>query len=196
MTREDYDFVARFVHQRSGLCLGPDQAYLVESRLDELSRRLSLAPEALLSRARLRDREAEQHLVQAMTVNETSFFRDRAVWDRLRRSILPGLLAGRQGLRVWCAACSTGQEPYSFAMMWLDHFASYRLELVATDLSEPVLARARRGHYNPAEMARGLTAEERSQYFVEGAIAEKCRSMVEFRSANLIESSLRLGPST
>lgn len=193
MTREDYELVTRLVRRNSGLSLGPHQDYLVESRLEELSQRLGTSPNRVLDRVRRSDPSMESLVAQAITVNETSFFRDRAVWERLRSQHLPALLAGKAALRVWSAACSTGQEPYSLAMLWEESFAASSLELLATDLCEGVLERARQAHYNPTEMSRGLTPVERERFFHGGALVGSCRSRVEFRLANLIDPQLRLG---
>jgi len=153
MTGADFAFIAGLLKERSGLIITADKLYLLETRLAFLLREYSLAGLPALAEL-LRQPGAQalrDRVVDAMTTNETSFFRDNHPFDTLRKTVLPGLIerrAASRSLRIWSAACSTGQEPYSLAMVLKDHFhilAGWRVEIVATDISPSVLERAREG---------------------------------------------------
>jgi chemotaxis protein methyltransferase CheR len=177
------------------------KGYLVQARLDSLARRLGLGSLAELvadlRRAGPRDPLREQ-VVEAMTTNETSFFRDVHPFDTLRTSVLPDLISRRakeKTLRIWCGAASTGQEPYTLAMLLKEHFAGplagWDVKLLATDLSTEVLDRARTGRYAQIEVNRGLPVSYLVKYFTrdgsEWVLADAVRRMVEYRTLNLIE---------
>jgi len=195
----DFGYVRRLVQERAAIVLEPSKMYLVESRLlplvhqhgfaslQELCARLRTDPSSVLHRK----------VVEAMATNETSFFRDPPVFADLRETVLPRLiernLPGRP-IRIWSAACSSGQEPYSVAMLLREHFpqlAPDRLHLIASDLSLDVLARAREGRYSQLEVNRGLPAPLLVKYFeqrgVEWYVKEEIRRQVEFRELNLVE---------
>jgi len=205
MTGQDFTFIAALLKERSGLIITPDKQYLLETRLTPIVRELGLTGlSALFDRLRqpgalvLRDR-----VVDAMTTNETSFFRDTHPFETIRKSVLPDLAARRAGsrsLRIWSAACSTGQEPYSLVMMLKDHFPAlkgWKIEIIATDLSPSVLARAREGFYSTFEVQRGMPIHSLIRHFdqVEGGwqIKPELRSAVTFRPANLLEDFASLG---
>ncbi|RLS26109.1 MAG: protein-glutamate O-methyltransferase CheR, partial [Planctomycetota bacterium] len=162
LTPSDFDFVRAFVSGRAGIVLESGKEYLVESRLKPLATKLGFASIAELVAAlrRTQDRNYERQLIEAMTTNETTFFRDIAPFDALRDHVLPPLIAARRPsrqLNIWCAASSTGQEPYSVAMLLAEHFPELRtwnVNFVATDLSEEVLERARAGRYSQLEVNR------------------------------------------
>jgi chemotaxis protein methyltransferase CheR len=147
-----FEALRQFLYERSGLSLEGDKLYLVESRLLPIAREFGLADlPSLLKRLQTGDRDLAQAVVEAMTTNETFFFRDRVPFDKFRSVILPELLAARAAerrLRIWCAACSTGQEPYLLAML-LDEearrFTGWSVEILATDLSRRAIETARRG---------------------------------------------------
>jgi chemotaxis protein methyltransferase CheR len=146
-----FEALRQFLYERSGLSLEGDKLYLVESRLLPIAREFGLADlPSLLKRLQTGDRDLAQAVVEAMTTNETFFFRDRVPFDKFRSVILPELLAARAAerrLRIWCAACSTGQEPYSLAML-LDEearrFTGWSVGILATDLSRRAIETARR----------------------------------------------------
>ena len=146
MTPMDYDYLRKFLKERSGLDLSPDKQYLVESRLLPLARKESLSgiPD-LVQKIKNGDGRLSTDVVEAMTTNETFFFRDKIPFDHLRDTILPALIqarAARRSIRIWSAASSTGQEPYSIAMCLKEMgaaLAGWRIEIVATDLSQEVL---------------------------------------------------------
>ena len=153
MTPLDYEYLRKLLKDRSGLDLSPDKQYLVESRLVPLARKSNLPgiPELV---QRIRGGGAEpltSEVVEAMTTNETFFFRDKIPFDHLREAVLPALIqarAARRSLRIWCAASSTGQEPYSIAICLKEMSAAlsgWRTEIVATDLSQAVLEKAKAG---------------------------------------------------
>jgi chemotaxis protein methyltransferase CheR len=143
--------------------------------------------------------EGKEYLVEAMTTNETSFFRDPGVFESLRGDILPWLvkdLAGRRRLAIWSAACSTGQELYSVSMLLHEHFPevrSWQVKLLGTDLSSVVLERARAGVYTQFEVNRGLPARLLASYFerqgMNWRISARLRDGVEFRTRNLTDAS-------
>ena len=156
MTGTDFAFIAQFLKDRSGLVITPDKMYLLETRLAAILRDNSLSGLGALVEL-LRQpggAKVKDQVVDAMTTNETSFFRDSNPFDALRKSVIPGLIerrAASRSLRIWSAACSTGQEPYSLAMMLKDSFpilGGWKVEIVATDLSPSVLERAREGIYS------------------------------------------------
>ena len=197
---EDFDRIRTMVRQQTGIVLEENKRYLIESRLSTLVRKEGIESiDALLSQLRVGGSLCELHgkIVEAMTTNETSFFRDGHPFEALRRFVLPELLrlrAKEKRLRIWCAAASTGQEPYSLAMLLREQFATsllgWNVQILATDFSPVVLDVARRGRFNAIEMSRGLTVPYQSKYFrqvdAEWEIHESIRAMIEFRSLNLI----------
>jgi chemotaxis protein methyltransferase CheR len=174
MTSAEFAIIAAFLRDRSGLIIGQDKTYLLETRLAAILRDHKIAGlPGLAEHLRQPGASAvKDKVVDAMTTNETSFFRDNHPFDTLRQSIIPGLIerrAGARSLRIWSAACSTGQEPYSLAMMMRDHFpilAGWRVEIVATDLSPTVLDRAREGIYSTFEVQRGLPIQMLIRHFI------------------------------
>jgi chemotaxis protein methyltransferase CheR len=197
LSRESFEFVRAALRQRSAHCLEDDKAYLVETRLLPVARRHGLASVEELVR-RLRGRSSEKllgELVEAMTINETLFFRDGQPFEALRQAVLPELVQRRAAVRclnVWSAACSSGQEAYSVALLLRQHFpalAGWTVRVIASDLSSAMLERARRGRYSELEVSRGLSPELLKAYFHrhEGGwqIRDELRRMVEVRPINL-----------
>lgn len=197
MTPQEFDYVCRLVRDRSAIVLDPGKEYLVEGRLTPVARQLGLGSvSALVGRLRAGpDNGLADRVVEAMATTETSFFRDLHPFETLRATVLPELIrrrAGERRLAVWFAACSTGQEPFSFALLVREHFphlAGWRLDLLATDLSAEVLGRARAGRYTQLEVNRGLPAPLLVKHFrQQGAtweLSEDVRRVVEFRELNL-----------
>ncbi len=194
----DFDFVRTIVRADSAIALEAGKEYLVESRLLTLARSQGLDSVGALV-AQLRQRPASDlryKVVEAMTTNETSFFRDITPFDALRTHIIPDLVARRaqcQQLRIWCGAASTGQEPYSLAMLLREHFpvlSSWKVQITATDISREVLEKARAGRYGQLEVNRGLPAPLLLKYFerdgVHWQIRPVLKSMVSFREMNLV----------
>jgi chemotaxis protein methyltransferase CheR len=205
MTEADFDFLRALLHQRSGLSLSEEKRYLAESRLGILCRRGGIdGLGALVQKLRYRaDPALENAVVEAMTTNETLFFRDRSPFDLFRDVILPEKLAANaasRSLRIWCAAVSTGQEAYSLAMI-LDEaaqrLAGWRVEILGTDISTEVLARARQGVYSQFEVQRGLPIQMLLRYFRQEGdkwqVDERIRAMVDLRPHNLLEANAHFG---
>jgi len=200
LNKVDFDFVRALVHKRAAIVLEEEKDYLVESRLSSLARREGFASVAdLLVQLRAnRGQYLSQKVVQAMTTNETSFFRDLHPFEALRKQILPELIGRRSAMRrlhIWCGAASTGQEPYSIAMLLREYFAelsSWELRIIATDLSPDVLAQAQEGRYSQLEINRGLPASFLIKYFTrqgtQWRLKDEILRMVELRQLNLIES--------
>lgn len=205
MSEAEFDFLRAILRARSGLSLTREKRYLVRGRLAPVCARLGLASiEALLDGLRSSpDPEIERRVVEAMTTNETSFFRDRAPFNLLRDVVLPRAMAARAGsrhLRIWCAACSTGQEPYSLAILLRESaplLSGWSVDILATDLSIEVLEKARAGLYSQFEVQRGLPVGLLLKYFAQvderWEVAASIRSMVEFRPFNLIEPFDEIG---
>lgn len=201
----DFEHFLRLTRARSGLVLTADKAYLVKGRLDPVARRAGLADaSALLARLRAGAPEAlVRACVDAMATHESFFFRDGTPFQALEQA-LPGLIAARQAsraLRVWCAACSSGQEPYSVAMLLAEASArltGWRVEIIATDMSEAIVARARDGLYSDFEARRGLSEDRLKRWFQpEGGqwrVAPELRRMVSFRTHNLLDGPADPGP--
>jgi len=205
MKDEVFTFLAKLLREQSGLALPRDKEYLLESRLNPLARRLGHANiDALWAAARNgQNRELERAIVEAMTTNETFFFRDAPTFDTFRKAVLPALLAARANvktLRIWFAACSSGQEPYSVAMILEEErarLAGWSVELIGTDLSMEMIQRSRDGLYTHFEAQRGLPIQMLAKYFdkedqgwrVKAALRER----IKFKPFNLLESFAVLG---
>ena len=205
MTPSDYEYLRKLLKERSGLDLSSDKQYLVESRLVPLARKSGLSgiPE-LVQKMKGVDAEAlTSEVVEAMTTNETFFFRDKIPFDHLKEAVLPALLrarAARRSLRIWCAASSTGQEPYSIAMCLKEAgaaLAGWRTEIVATDLSLAVLEKSRAGIFSQFEVQRGLPIQMLVKYFTQTGelwqLNADIRAMVQHRQLNLLQDFSHLG---
>jgi chemotaxis protein methyltransferase CheR len=196
---EAISYVCSTVRARSAIELDASKAYLIEARLTPLARDHGFASIGeLIEGVRARRRpELESRLVEAMTTNETSFFRDIHPFEALKSSVLPTLRevnASRRTLNIWSAACSTGQEIYSVAMYLREHFpnlAAWKVQLIGTDLSDDVLARARAAKFSQIEVNRGLPAPLLMKYFqregMQWTLRAEVRAMASFAKLNLIE---------
>ena len=204
----EFDYVRTLIRDRAGIALEPGKEYLVESRLDPLARQEGF-PTLTHFLASLRSSPLASGLhhkvVQAMTTNETSFFRDVRPFEVLKALVLPELIAQRsaqRALNFWSAACSTGQEPYSVALVMREAvpalLSTWNFRFIATDISTEVLARAIQGRYSQLEVNRGLPATLLVKYFQqegnEWQIKSDLRRMVEFREINLTEPWSTLPP--
>ena len=204
MTPLDYEYLRKLLKGRSGLDLSADKQYLVESRLVPLARSSGLPgiPE-LVQKMKGGADALTAEVVEAMTTNETFFFRDKIPFDHLQQTILPALLqtrAARRSLRIWCAASSTGQEPYSIAMCLKEAgaaLAGWRIEIVATDLSQAVLEKSRAGIFSQFEVQRGLPIQLLVKYFTQAGelwqLNADIRGMVQHRQLNLLQDFSHLG---
>ena len=206
ITASEFDYIRRLVLDQSAIVLEEDKQYLAESRLLPLARREgfdSLASLVACLRTKIFD-GLHRKVVEAMTTNETSFFRDFHPFEALRKSILPELMTKRaysKELNFWSAACASGQEPYSLAVLLQEHFpslAGWKIRIIATDLSAEMLARAREGRYSQLEVNRGLPASLLVKYFRQHGsdwqIREDLRRRVEFQIVNLAETWPLLPP--
>jgi len=203
VTPIDYEFLRKLLKERSGLDLSADKQYLVESRLIPLARKAELPGIAeLVGKIKAGSAALTAEVVEAMTTNETFFFRDKIPFDHLRESILPALVqarASRRSLRIWCAASSTGQEPYSIAMCVKEFagLAGWRVEIVATDLSQEVLEKSKAGIYSQFEVQRGLPIQMLVKYFTQTGelwqLKADLRAMVQHRQLNLLQDFSHLG---
>jgi chemotaxis protein methyltransferase CheR len=203
VTPLDYDFLRKLLKERSGLDLSADKQYLVESRLIPLARRAGLPGIAeLVAKIKAGADKLTSDVVEAMTTNETFFFRDKIPFDHLREAILPALVqarASRRSLRIWCAASSTGQEPYSIAMCVREFagLAGWRVEIVATDLSQEVLEKSKAGLYSQFEVQRGLPIHMLVKHFTQTGelwqLNADIRAMVQHRQLNLLQDFSHLG---
>ena len=205
MTSSDYEFLRKLLKERSGLDLSPDKQYLVESRLIPLARRGGLSGiSELVQKMKAGSTEPlVGEVVEAMTTNETFFFRDKIPFEHLRDTMLPELLqarAARRSLRIWCAASSTGQEPYSIAMCLKEFGAAlsgWRIEILATDLSQGVLEKSKAGLFSQFEVQRGLPIQLLVKHFTQTGemwqVNSDLRAMVAHRQFNLLQDFSHLG---
>lgn len=196
----DFGFIRDLVRQRAAIVVEEGKEYLVESRLSTLARDEGFGSlDELIGQLRGGPPNSlHRKAVEAMTTNETTFFRDVHPFEALRATILPDLIsrkASRRQLSIWCAGCSSGQEPYTIAMLIREHFpalAGWEVRLLATDLSVEVLGQARRGSYSQLEVNRGLPASYLVKYFTKQdlrwQLSPEIRGMVEFRELNLLDS--------
>jgi len=204
VTPFDYEFLRKFLKDRSGLDLSADKQYLVESRLMPLARKASLPGLGeLVAKLKNGTEPLAAEVVEAMTTNETFFFRDKVPFDHLKATVLPELMkarASRRALRIWCAASSTGQEPYSIAMCLKElgpMLAGWRVEIVATDLSHGVLDKSRAGLFSQFEVQRGLPIQLLVKHFTQVGelwqLNADIRAMVQFKQLNLLQDFSHLG---
>lgn len=204
LTPDDVKFVAGIVLKKAAIQVDASKAYLVESRLHALALELGMASESeLVDKLRRGDSALRERVVDAMTTNETLFYRDPHTFETLRTVILPELVKTRGAglLNIWSAACSTGQEPYSIALLLSEHFPALGrndFRILATDLSTRVLEQARAARYSQAEVNRGLAAPLLVKHFRQDkghwVLNDRVRQLVEFRNANLVESWPFSGP--
>jgi chemotaxis protein methyltransferase CheR len=205
VTPIEYDYLRKLLKERSGLVLAADKQYLVESRLLPVARKVGAGTLSELVQ-KLKSADAEPltvDVVEAMTTNETFFFRDKIPFDHFRETIMPALRAAREAqrrVRIWCAACSTGQEPYSLAICLKEmsqQVAGWRVEIISTDISQEVLEKAKAGIYSQFEVQRGLPIQLLVKYFTQVGemwqIAPDIRAMVQYRTLNLLQDFSQLG---
>ncbi len=204
MTPPDYEYLRKLLKDHSGLDLSADKQYLIESRLLPLSRKCDLTGiSELVQKMKGGATTIVSQVVEAMTTNETFFFRDKVPFDHFRDAIMPEVLkarAARKSIRIWCAAGSTGQEPYSLAMCLKEMSAAHagwRVEIIATDLSQEVLEKSESGIYSQFEVQRGLPIQLLVKYFKQNGelwqINADIRAMVQHRQLNLLRDFSQLG---
>ncbi|MCP1840232.1 chemotaxis protein methyltransferase CheR [Bradyrhizobium sp. USDA 4524] len=204
MTPPDYEYLRKLLKDQSGLDLSADKQYLIESRLLPLARKSGLSgiPD-LVAKIKAGSSTHTVQVVEAMTTNETFFFRDKVPFEHFRDTIMPEVLkarAARRSVRIWCAAGSTGQEPYSLAMCLKEMgaaLAGWRVEIIATDLSQEVLEKSKAGIYSQFEVQRGLPIQMLVKYFKQSGefwqVNPELRAMVQHRQLNLLHDFSQLG---
>jgi chemotaxis protein methyltransferase CheR len=204
VTPPDYEYLRKLLKDHSGLDLSADKQYLIESRLLPLARKSGLSgiPD-LVMKVKGGSSTHIAQVVEAMTTNETFFFRDKVPFDHFRDTMMPEVLktrAARKSVRIWCAAGSTGQEPYSLAMCLKEMsaaLAGWRVEIAATDLSQEVLEKSKAGIYSQFEVQRGLPIQMLVKYFKQSGefwqVNPELRAMVQHRQLNLLHDFSQLG---
>lgn len=200
ITGAEFDYVTDLARRNAAIVIDRGKEYFIEARLAPLveSQGCKSLGE-LISLMRMNPTFSALHAkaIDALTTNETFFFRDFQPFEALRKTILPKLLeqrAGQRRLSIWSAACSTGQEPYSLAMLLREHFPQldqWKVSILATDLSATVLTQARSGSYNQFEVNRGLPAPLLIKYFAKRGdrweVKDSIRQWIEFKEMNLVE---------
>lgn len=197
MTDTEFDYIRKLLLDRSAIVLGPDKRYLVEARLAPVISQLALPSISdLVTRLRLDAHNGiATKVVEALVTSETSFFRDFLPFEVFRNQVLPDLIKARAAerkLTFWSAACSTGQEPYTIAMILREYFpelVTWQISILGTDISNEVIAKAKSGVYSQFEANRGLPAKLMVKYFQQHGtnwqLTESIRNMVDFRQFNL-----------
>jgi chemotaxis protein methyltransferase CheR len=201
----DFKFYEELLKRESGLIVTPEKTYLLESRLLPVASKFNLQGLEGIARKLRESKDAVllQAVVEAMTTNETSFFRDNTPFQRMKEDVLPFFLKARsatKSLRIWSAACSSGQEPYSLAMLLKEYgpaLAGWKIEIVATDLSHDILAQAKSGAYSQFEVQRGLPIQMLVKYFTQQGdkwlAKPELKEMITFKPANLLTGLSSLG---
>lgn len=206
LSSKDYQNFQKYLENMCGIVLGDNKQYLVNSRLSKMLREHKLASlgELLVMLNKDNNRELTNKVVEAMTTNETSWFRDIHPFNTLKEKIFPELATNRRTpIRIWSAACSSGQEPYSISMTVNEFQTSNpgklnsEVQIVATDISPAILSAAEKGHYDDMAMARGLTPERKKKYFRETPnywqVSPLVKNRIQFRALNLLQSYALLG---
>lgn len=209
LSAADIDAICGLVMDLCGVYLDESKAYLIESRLGAISRNANCQSYAELARkARYTtDRKLQSEIVDAITTHETLFFRDNGPFEALKHKIIPDMINGKEHslfpkkIRIWSAACSTGQEPYSIAMTLhelLPDIETWDIKILATDVSDDSVKKASQGWYSSHEIERGMTPAKLKTYFTQEndgwRVRPEIRSLVQFERRNLLESFRGLGP--
>lgn len=204
VTERDFNYIRELVLERSAIVLKNGKEYLVESRIGQVAKTEGFKTIGRLVEALRKNshNDLQSKVIEALTTNETSFFRDVHPFETLKDAILPELLkkrASTKKLNIWCAASSSGQEPYSIAMLIKENFPSlidWKVDFIASDISEKMLARCRSGNFSQLEMNRGLPASFLVKYFEKSGltwfIKEQFREMIDFQQINLSRELPRL----
>lgn len=200
MNRAAFDYFADLLRRESGLQMTPEKYYLLETRLHPIVQQQGVSGIDGLASLLRRDEgnnAVRQAVVEAMATHETSFFRDIKPFDRLRDTVLPAMAQSRaaaQSLRIWCAACASGQEAYSVAMLLREYgapFSDWKIEITATDIAHSMIEKAQKGAYSQFEVQRGMPARLLVKYFTQEEdvwrLRGDVRDMVRFRQANLLQ---------
>src|SRR5215212_1849268 len=204
VTPPEYEYLRKLLRDHSGLDLSDDKQYLIESRLLPLLRKAGIPGIAeLVQKVKGGSTALTAQVVEAMTTNETFFFRDKSPFDHFRDSIMPEMLqarASRKTIRIWCAAGSTGQEPYSLAICLKEMstaLTGWRVEILATDISQEMIEKSKAGIYSQFEVQRGLPIQMLVKYFRQNGelwqVNADIRAMVQHRQLNLLHDFSQLG---
>jgi chemotaxis protein methyltransferase CheR len=206
MKSADFELYEKMLYKESGLVITPEKSYLLESRLSPVARKWDcngLEPLTEKLRALGCDPALKKDVIEAMTTNETSFFRDNKPFDNFKNVALPHIVKSKpmgSPLKIWCAACSSGQEPYSLAMILKEHegkLNNLRPEIYATDLSEEILEKARVGKYSQFEVQRGMPINLLVKYFKQDGetwtINDNIKNMVKFETNNMLKPFIMPG---
>jgi len=198
LNESELTFVRNFIREQAAIVLEPEKSYLIEARLQPLARRAGFSSlgELVATLRTKRHTELQRKVIEAMTTNETSWFRDRHPFEALKNLVIPSLMekrAKQKALTFWCAASSSGQEPYSVLMVISEHFPqllkSWKFRFIATDISHEMLRRTRDGTYSQIEINRGLPAPLLVRYFEKKGlywqVKEELRKRIELRELNL-----------
>lgn len=204
LTEQNYHFLREHLHRESGIVLESGKLYLLESRLLPLVKRYSLSTLNELCGMLQKSPQSSLHreVVQAMTTNETMFFRDQALWEDLKTTILPELIASRKQtgrLRFWSAASSSGQEAHSLAIALLEMgLAGWDIQILGTDISQQMVERARQGQYSQLEVNRGMPTGLLVKHFVRDGlhwrVKDEPRRLVRFQQLDLRQKLSSFGP--
>jgi chemotaxis protein methyltransferase CheR len=204
LTTDNYNFLQQHLYRNSGIVLDTGKQYLIEARLLPIVARQRLSTlNDLCSMLRFNPAHPlNREVVDALTINETLFFRDPSVWQALRTAVLPQLIAARRltrRLRVWSAAASSGQEAYSLSILLHEAgLAGWDVQVLGTDVSSRMVERARLGRYSQLEVNRGLPAQYLVKYFVrrslEWQVSDQVRSWVKFEQLDLRQGLRSVGP--
>lgn len=204
MAANDFQFLKEFLHKESGLSISEEKMYLLESRLNPIVKRMELADlGALTGKLRANDAALKHDVIEAMTTNETFFFRDNHPFERFIEVVMPKIIARKPAgstIRIWCAACSSGQEPYSLGILLKENaakFAGYKFEIIATDLSDDILNIAKTAKYTQFEVQRGMPITLLVKYFNQQGsdwyLNDEIKDMVRFDNFNLLAPMTKYG---
>lgn len=200
LTTNDFDLIRKMIYEQSAIVLEPGKEYLVEARLQPLAQRegLNTIQELVAKMRQDKSNGLQQKVVDAMTTNETSFFRDIHPFETFKKFIIPDIIAKRATVRelnIWCGASSSGQEPYTLAMVLRENFPAlitWKINFIATDISQQMLTRSRNGIYSQLEINRGLPAAYLVKYFqrvsMDWQVKDDLRKMIEFKELNLCQN--------
>ncbi|MBF0509593.1 MAG: protein-glutamate O-methyltransferase CheR [Deltaproteobacteria bacterium] len=209
VTPDELKLMAQLIYEYCGVVVGPDKSYLIESRLSPLAEQLCCKSyREFYNMARSeRDGQIRVQIIDRITTGETQFFRDKQLFEALRFKIIPDMIDFRmsnkvvdRNISVWSAACSSGQEPYSLAITFLEtipDIAKWNLKIMASDISDEAFRKASLGRYTRLEVSRGLTEAQLAKYFTPKdqcwQVNDRIRAMVSFRKINLLEPFCGIG---
>jgi chemotaxis protein methyltransferase CheR len=198
ISQKDFDSFRKLIQEKSAIVLEPGKEYLIENRLTPLVKKIGLTSFADLFQQIQRNADLLSKVVDAMTTNETLFFRDKHPFEALRDFVLPNLIKARESrkeLNIWSAACSAGQEAYSIAIILKEHFpqlSDWKVKILCTDISNAMLERVKEGVFSQLEINRGMPINLLVKYFkkegLDWVVSEELKSMLEVKYLNLAET--------